>query len=423
VASTLTTFDGLLKERYLDSSIVEKLMYPENVLFGLMKKGSGMVGDNLPIPILYGNPQGVASPFATAQTNASLAGGGGNVQTTKWNITTGDYHAVIHIGDKVLMASRTNQGAFLEDKRIEIDGLYETAAENLSIYLWGNGGQALGRIGVINSTGAAGTVTLTQTADIANFENLMSVVASANDGSDAAHTLRAGSDQIEGISRSDGILTFDDTTDITSLSANDYLFREGDFFGDQGVIVIRGVQSFVTATKAPPALWGVTAATRASDPERFAGCRVDTAFTAGKSYEERITILFSQMTGRFKAKAPTHVFLHPEDHQVLATQLSGRGIRPLQDSSTKFGYSKIEVATSGGTVGIYADRHCPKGTAFALRLGDWGIDSMGELLHPQNGDGLTMLRRSTATDYEYRLISYPLAYCRAPKNSGRVSLS
>lgn len=416
--STLTTFDGLLKERYLDSSIVEKLMYPENVLFGLMKKGEGMMGDNLPVPILYGNPQGVASDFSTAQTNASLAGGGGNVQTTKWNITTGDYHAVVHIGDKVLMASRANQGAFLEDKRLEIDGLYETAAENLSIYLWGNGGQALGRIGAISGN----DVTLSQTADIANFENLMNVRASANDGSDAAHVLRTGTDQIEGISRSDGVLTFDSVADITGLAVGDSLFREGDFFGNQGVIVIRGVQAFITGTKTPPPLWGVSAATRATDPERFAGCRVDAAFTAGKSYEERLTILFSQMTGRFKAKAPTAIFLHPEEFQVLATQLSGRGIRPLQDSATKFGYSKIEIATSGGTVPIYADRHCPKGVFFALRMADWGMDSMGDMLHPQNGDGLTMLRRSTTTDYEYRLISYPLAYCRAPKNSGRGSL-
>jgi hypothetical protein len=412
----------LLKERYLDSSIVEKLMYPENVLFGLIKKGEGMMGDNLPVPILYGNPQGVASPFTTAQTNASLAGGGGNIQTAKWNITTGDYHAVVHIGDKVLMASRANQGAFLEDKRLEIDGLYETASENLSIYLWGNGGQALGRIGAILATGAGGSIRLEETSSVANFENLMNLVASANDGSDAAHALRAGSDQLIGISRSDGVLTFDNTTDITGLAVGDYLFREGDFFGTAGSIIIRGVQAFITATKTPPALWGISAATRATDPERFAGCRVDSSFTAGKSYEERMTILFSQMTGRFKAKAPTAVFTHPEDFQVLATQLSGRGIRPLQDSSTKFGYSKIDIATSGGTVPIYADRHCPKGTFFGLRMADWGMDSMGEMLHPQNGDGLTMLRRSTTTDYEYRLISYPLAYNRAPKNSGRGSL-
>ncbi len=77
---------------------------------------------------------------------------------------------------------------------------------------------------------------------------------------------------------------------------------------------------------------------------------------------------------------------------------------------------------SGGTIPIYCDRHCPKGTFFALRMADWGISCMGELLHFQNGDGMEILRVYNSTNYEARLISYPLLYNRAPKNSGRVSL-
>jgi hypothetical protein len=55
-------------------------------------------------------------------------------------------------------------------------------------------------------------------------------------------------------------------------------------------------------------------------------------------------------------------------------------------------------------------------------MDDWWISSMGELLHPQTSDGNQILRRATATDLEYRLISYPLLANRAPKNSGRVAL-
>src|SRR5688572_28074533 len=62
VASTLTTFDGLMKEKYEDPSIVEKLIYPENPLLAMLEKrgDTGMVGDVLPVPILYGLPQGIA---------------------------------------------------------------------------------------------------------------------------------------------------------------------------------------------------------------------------------------------------------------------------------------------------------------------------------------------------------------------------
>jgi hypothetical protein len=74
-------------------------------------------------------------------------------------------------------------------------------------------------------------------------------------------------------------------------------------------------------------------------------------------------------------------------------------------------------------VPIYADRHCPKGTFFALREENWWISSMGELIHAQNEDGLEMLRKASSTDYELRLLSYPILGCNAPKNNGRVPLT
>jgi hypothetical protein len=416
MGSTLTTFDALLKERYIDSDRVEELTYPENVLLGMLEKrgDTGMVGDVLPVPILTGNPQGTGGVFATAQTNAS------NIKASKFNITAGDYFGVVQIGDKVMMASRTNQGAFLEDKVTEIDGLYETAGENLSVYTWGNGGGALGQVAVLGP--GANDITLVNPIDSQNFEIGMTTVESANDGSDAAHALRAGSTTVAGVNRANGIITFTDRTQYSALAAGDWFFRSGDFFGNTGVVVINGVQSFITATDTPRALWGLTSAQRAVDPQRFAGCRVDPTSLGGKTYEERIKILLAQMTGRFKAKAPTSIFMNPEDFQILETLMGARGVRPLEDESTKFGYMKIDVLTSAGRIPIYADRHCPLGTAFAFRMQNHWISSMGELLRVQNGDGLQMLRGSTSTDYEFRLISYPLYANNCPKNHGRILL-
>jgi hypothetical protein len=413
--STIATYQALLKERYEDSSIVEKLVYPENWLLGMLEKrgDTGMVGDKMPVPVFYGNPQGTGGTFATAQANVT------NTKSVQFDIEAGDYYGVVHIGDKVMMASRTNQGAYLENKTIEVDGLWETAGESLNLYAWGNGGQALGRIAALDAT----TVTLENSADAQNFEIGMLVVASADDGSVSTHALRDTADQtgITAVNRATGVLTMT-TGDISGLAVGDYLFREGDFFGDTGTVVMKGIQCFTTATDVPMALWGVSAATRLTDPQRFAGCRVDPTLLNGKSYEERIRILISQMTGRFKAKMPTAGAMHPEDFEVLATLMAAKGVRPLEDSSTQFGYMKIDAVTGSGRLPIYSDRHCPKGSFFALRMEDWWLSSMGELLHPQTSDGNTVLRRATSTDLEYRLISYPLIANRAPKNSGRVSL-
>jgi hypothetical protein len=397
MGSTLTTFDALLKEDYIDSNRVEELIYPDNVLLGKLEKrgDTGMVGDQMPVPIIYGLPQGLAQPFSTAQTNVS------NIKAQKFVVTAGDYHGVVHIGDKVMMASRTNQGAFLENKVTEIDGLYEQAGENFSKYAWGNGGQSLGVIADITGD----VITLVESADAMNFED-------SGDGT-----------TVSAINRATGQITLASVAAIAALAVGDHLFRQGDFFGDTGNIVIKGVQAYLPATDSLPDLWGITQANRQLDVQRFGGCRVAPALLGAKSFEQRIKLLFAQMTGRFKAKKPTAVFMHPEDFDTLDTAMGARGQRDLSEDEAKFGYSSIAVTTTGGKVPIFPDRHCPVGTAFALRLENWWLFSMGELLRVQNGDGLQMLRRASSTDYEFRLISYPGLACNAPKNNGRVSLT
>ena len=416
MGSTLTTYDALLKERYLDSSkVVEKLIYPDNVLLGMLEKrgDTGMVGDTLPVPIITGLPQGVGGVFATAQSNVS------NIAASKWAITAGDYYGVVHIGHKVLAAARNNAGAFLDNKVAESDGVYEQAAEMLSIYAWRNGGGAIGR----RATAATNDITLTKPEEAANFEVGMTVVASDNDGATSTDTLRTGSTTVTAVNPSTGVVTLASAAGITSFADNDYLFRSGDFNGDTGVVILRGVEAFITPNDSPGTLWGVTNTTRGNNLVRLSGCRVQSSLIAGKSHEERIKILLSQMQSRFKAKMPSAGFMNPEDFAVLDTLMSARGIRPLEDPNTKFGYMKIDVYCAGGRLPIYTDRHCPKGHFFALRLEDWWLSSMGELLRPQNEDGFSMLRRATSTDFEFRLISYPLEACRAPRNQGRCPLT
>jgi hypothetical protein len=417
--SSLTTFAALMKEKYEDSDVVEELVFPQNVLLGMLEKrgDEGMVGNVMPVPYFTANPQGVGGVFSTTQTVAGTTAG--NTVSHQLNIEAGEYYGDVEIGDKVLKMSRTNRGAFLSNKEVEIDGLWETAGESLNLYAWSNGGCALGQIKAI----VGNKLYLVNASDAANFEVGMLLVASANDGSDASHSLRTGSDAVDGINRAEGYVDMDNVADITSLAVGDYLFRSGDFFGDTGVVVLKGVQAFITATDSPAALWGVTANTRAADPQRHAGYRVYADELIGKNIEERIRILCAQGTSRFKARPFTAGFLHPEDFVVLETLMAAKGIRALEDEKTQFGYMKIDVITGSGRIPIYCDRHCPRGHFFGLRMEDWWISSVGELFHPQEEDGLVILRKATSTNYEYRLLSYPLVACRAMKNSGRVALS
>jgi hypothetical protein len=288
-------------------------------------------------------------------------------------------------------------------------------SDSLATYLWGNGGSALGR----RASASTNVITLTNPSDTMNFEEGMIVVASEGDGSDSSHTLQAGSTFVTVVNREAGTVTLDDASDLTGFDNDDYLFRSGDFFGDTGVVVLKGVQAFITATDSPAVLYGMT---RTSDPQRLAGCRVPTAVLTAKNIEERFRVLGSYMSGRMKARGPWKGFLHPEDWSVLETVLSSRQVHAVKDDSTRFGYMKISMVVGGQVVDFFCDRFAPKGTGFLLNMKSWKLHSAGKLIQPVNGDGLTMLRKLGANDYEYRLKSYLIAMCNAPGFNGRVPL-
>jgi hypothetical protein len=416
MASTLSSFDAFL-ENYYSKTKVENLTMAGKPMFQRIKKNEAVGGRTWNVALQFANPQGLAAQsVAVAQTAA--AGAGGNVQGVQWAIQMGDYSGSVSIGDKVLMASRNNIAAFLEDQTTEIDGLYEGMANCLSLYLWRNGG---GSTGVIGSGGTTATLVLATPSDAFNFEVGEFVVASANDGSASGNVLLAGSTFITAIDRTTGTITLNAAQGAWVNGS--FLFRSGDFAGNiTQVSVMKGVDAYITASTSPGVLYGVA---RTTDVQRLSGCKMAAADIAGKGIEERIQQLGAFMAGRYRAMTAAgsyECYLHPEDWQNLSISLQSRGIRSLTDSSTSFNFEFIEVLAGGKRLKVFADPYVVKGTAYILRMENWILGSYGELIRTLNGDGLTMLRAVSSNDYEYRLQAYPAVACTAPGFNGRVAL-
>jgi hypothetical protein len=409
-ASTTTTFASLLKTRYTPDK-VQSLTYTDRPLLALLAKSTEFSGDGMKIPVIDVNPQGVA-----AQSLSIAQGAQTSLSAKHFTLTVGDYYGSVEIGGKVMALSRNNMGAFLENKVAEIDALYEQIANNLHIHLWGNGGGSLGTRASISGN----IVTLGDASDVFAFEVGMTVAASANDGSDTGHALRSGTTTVASRSPEAGTVTLTDQSLIVSFANSDHLFRYGDFFGNTGAGIIKGVQAYITATASPAALFGMT---RTSDPIKLAGCRVASGDLTGLSDEDRIKKLGAYMKGRYQAKVGKHAFMHPEDWQQLEVALNSRGIRSLDEQSTGIGFATLNVTMGGTNVRIYCDHACPKGTFFVMNLDNWKLWSAGELIRPVQADGLTILRKSTTNDFEYRLESWPQLACNAPLNNGRVTLN
>lgn len=409
MASTMTTYAALLKTRYTTKK-VEDLSMSTRPFLARLNKDTDFSGDGTVIPLIHANPQGVAGSRTGAQSAAS------NLKSKKFTLTHAEYDGEVEIGDDVLVASRNNPGAFLSNKTAEIDGLYEQVADTIAIHLTGNGGGALGR----RLSASTNVITLYNGHDTYAFEEGMTVVASDADGEDAADSLRSGSTTVASVERAAGTVTLASAAAISSFANDDYLFRANEFAGDTAIKIIKGLGAYITATDVPGTLFGMT---RTSDPSRLAGIRVASAELTGKNNEERLRWLCSLMTGRHKGPGPTDIYMNPEDWEYLASSLQAKGNRPLKDETTRFGFQNIELLTGGGMVKIFSDRYFPKGTAFALRMQNWTLYSMLELIHPVERDGLTILRKASTNDYAYRLISYPQLACNAPGYNGRVTLN
>lgn len=408
MASTLTTFDFALKE-WFNSERIQQIIFSDRPFLGMVKKETEFQGSGHPVPILYKAPQGVAVGLTDAQSNKTNVGG------LQFMITAGDVSAAVDIGDKVMKASRSNPGAFLQNKKTEIENLYEMVSDVIAIALAGNGGQSLGQ-----ASGAISTLTFTLTdkTDIHKFHVGMVLESSTGDGSDAAHTLDSGTATVTAVDLAAGTFTVNADP---SWGSNQYFFRRGMFYGDTTDFVMWGVQAYIwTDASTPVAIYSSGA--RMSDRVRLAGMAVPSADLTGLGIEERIQVLGSRLTGRGMAPGVDSYFLNPEDWQSLAIALQSRGERPLTDDTTSFGYQYLNVIAGAKKAKVFSDRYFPAGVCFGLKKDTWTLYSMEELIHTLKGDGLEMLRLSTANDYEYRLVSYPGLGCNAPGHNGRCPL-
>lgn len=422
LASTLTTFDAFIKERYTTEKI-EDLTKKERPLYAMMPTDEKCSGDNFIEPIIFGNPQGHGARLVKAQTAAGLAGGGGNVKGRKWSLTFGDYNSVVEIGDKVMKAARDNFGAFLRNKATEIDGLWESFADTQSAYMYGNGGNAIGY-----GTMVAGVLTLDNPEDVVNFEVGIPAVASANDGSDPSHTQINGTGYVIRVNRSEGKVEFGNDPDDTTATnphadwddAAIYIFRDGDFGGADATPIFKGLGAWIPAS-APLTTDSHYGVNRSVD-DRLSGVRVPSGEIGAKGREDRLKLLVTRIKGRFHGRGKISIFLNNEQWQALANELEDKGTRPVSGGTAKFNFDKLEMAAGGQTVAIYADPFAPALTAWALALDYFKLRSYDAYPHVVNGDGLEMLRKVGSNDYEYRLVGYPTFSTRAPSFSGRIAL-
>lgn len=400
MALDTTSFASALKAHYTNDK-VENMVYMNNPLLAMIAKYEKFGGKNLPIPIIYGNPQGASNTFSTAQANK------GNSQLKDFVLTRSSDYSLASISNEVLEASQGDSNAFLEAVTVETDGALNTAARRLAIAMYGSGSGSIGRV----TTGSTGTsITLTNTEDVTNFEVGQEIVFSTADG---GGSVKSGNVTVVGINRDTGVLTVDAMTAIAGGSGsatNDYIFTQGDYD-----LKIKGLQAWLpnSAPTSSP-FFGVD---RTADASRLGGIRFD---GSAMPIEEALIAAAARVAR--EGGTPDVVFMNFSKFSDLEKALHGKVMYTDVKVNPEIGFRAIQINGPRGPIKVIPDQNCPSNRAFMLQLNVWKLYSLGKSVRILDADGNKMLRESSADSVELRCGGYSQLGCRAPGFNANILL-
>lgn len=398
----MTSFASALKVHYTNDK-VENMVYKDNPFFALVPKYTKFGGKNLPVPIIYGNPQGRSSVFATAQANKTAS------KITDFVLTRKKDYSLASIDNETLLSSMGNSNAFMEAVTTEMDGAIQSLGRSLSVSLYGNGS---GTIGNINATVTGTTLTLLNANDITNFEVGMRLQFSQL-GTTA--TIRDSGDTVGVVSvnRNAGSMVVDENLNtVSGLTSGDYINIEGDLEAK-----LTGLAGWLPTSVSATAFFGVD---RTVDSVRLGGVYYD-----GSALPIEEALIEGATRAAREGGAPTHCFLNYSNWANLEKALGSKVqyVDVQAGTNAQIGFRGIQIAGPRGMIKVIADQNCPSTDAFMLQLDMWKLYSLGEAVRVIDQDGLKMLRESSSDGVEIRCASYSQLGSRAPGFSARIKLS
>ncbi len=408
MALDMTSFDAALKQHYTDDMVMN-LTYKDNPLLGLMSKMESFGGKNLPVPILYGNPQGRSATFSTAQTRGAAS----SSLVTDFVLTRVKDYAVATIDNETLEASKGNANAFMEAATTEIDGAINALTRSLAIAMYRSGSGAIGQVNAEPAEASDTVITLKEANDVTNFEVGQQIVIHSAESGGSARIYDTGVSTalITAVDRSAGTITLDETyTSSGTIAANDYLFVNG----DRGAKV-SGLEAWCP-TSAPGAtsFFGVD---RTADTVRLGGNRYD---GSALPIEEAL-IEGASRAAREGAKID-HYFVNYETYSELQKALGAKVQYVDLKATAEVGFRAIQINGPRGPINVIPDQNCQSDVAWGLQLNTWKLYSLGKAIRVIDTDGLQMLRQASSDGVEVRYGFYGQVGCRAPGLNIRVAL-
>ena len=398
----MTAMNAALKELY-SGQVVENLVYADNPFMALVKKNTDFGGKYKPIPIITGVSQGRSATFSSAQTYQSP------VQVQSFLLTRVSDYGIAQIDNQTMLASRTDKMAFLEGSKLVIDGAIRSVTNSVASSLFRSGTGSIGAISGIST----GVITLTNAADVVQFEVNQTLQANSSDGG----TPRAAVGYVVAVSRSAGTVTVSTSFGGAAASpsgwtTSDFLLQHGD-----NNLKASGLAAWLPAS-APSntAFFGVD---RSVDTWRLGGGRYD---GSAQSIEEAL-IDASALLAREGGK-PDVFITNFASYSALEKALGSKIQYVDAKGPAEIAFRGIMVNGANSVIKVFPDRNCQVSRGYLMQMDTWAVEGLGDV--PQilrYGDGLEMLRVYNSDAGEVRVGAYYNLRTNAPGWNANVTLS
>jgi hypothetical protein len=410
-----------LKELYKDNQdYLKDLVYKENPWLAMVPKDEsidGMAGKYVPVPIIFGDPQGRSNSFTNAQNNQTPT------SIDSFFVTIVQDYQLVTITNLFMEQTATNAGAFIDGVKLQMDAAFRNITNNLAFSLFNDGTGARGRIGAYSNTGAALTITLSNSSDIVQFEKGMTLVSSTTRGGAPSSDTAV----VNTVNRQTGAMTLtcSNSSPDAKWAVNSYLAVDGDVpsAGTTSIataLCLAGMGAWIPSSDPSPSenFFGVD---RSVDPTRLGGIRYD---ASSVTIEEGITNAMSFVNR--EGGRPDLCILDFASFSSLINSLGAKvQYVQVQHGEVDVAFSGVNFISAYGPVTVLADRNCPPQTAYLLRRDTWKLRSLGKVpkILTYGMEGLEGLRVGTADALEIRIAYYAQLVCSAPGWNARISLS
>jgi len=397
---------------------VQELWYPETPWLAQMPKSEDGGGTNFQINT---TTSGLVSSndFATALAEMN------NPELPTFNVTWVDTYAFGSVKNKMIMRSKGNKKAIVDALKQQTDSAAQGFGRNVGHQAWWNKGGAIGKVASISTN----TITLKAAAphsvwDIVNFTKNMKVVFSSTDGTAGGAPNKLGSTKVTKVVRESN--TFDVTaTDITTIAADDFVFREGNFG-----ICASGVLDWVPAT-APTGGDSHYGVDRSDDPTWLAGGR----FTGAGTIEQ--SIIDAEGEGATHGGIFNQGWLHPKRFAQLKKEIQGKAwydqsgvpVGATLSPEAKGRGAKTNISFRGfafqgdhGPITMMSDRNAPYPYSLLTRREAWLCNSIGPMPHFDEQSGSRLLVETSNDGKQFRKKAYWNVMCLVPKDNMLVTL-